>query len=223
MADFAALPGPDLLPVAQRFALAYAPRRSRAAVLALWLLDQRLATVLRARGEVLIAQIKLAWWRDRLLEDPALWPQGEPLLGLLAAGPVPPAAFGPLVDGWERLLEPDLSAAAVDAFAAGRAAAWSAVAKATGADAHAIATAALAAREVTYLDLALHLYDEAEARAARQLALAARWAKPRLPRALRPLAVIHGLSHRALRQGQGELLADPGAGLTGLRIGLLGR
>ena len=222
MATFPAAATPDLLPVVQRFALAYAPRRSRAAVLALWLLDQRLAGVLQAQGEVMIAQIKLAWWRDRLGESPAQWPAGEPLLALLASSNLPAMACVPLVNGWERLLEPDLTAGAVDEFAVGRAAAWAALANAVGTE-KAAGAAALAAREMAYLDLALHLGTPAEAQAARALALACKWATPRLPRTLRPLVVLHGLAARALRRGDAELLPDWRAGLTGLRFGLLGR
>lgn len=212
----------ESLPLPQRLALAYAPRSSRAQVVALWLLDQRLAAILQAEGEALIAQIKLAWWRDRLGEDPALWPAGEPLLALLRKGKVPPTSFVPLVNGWEGLLAEDLTAAAVDEFAAGRAAAWQAVALAFG-DNDAAAAAAQAAREISYLDLAMHLGNEAEAAAARQIALACKWRPARLPRTLRPLAVVHALGARALHRGSAELLDGKGAGLLALRIGLLGR
>lgn len=212
----------EVLPLSQRLALSYAPRRSRAQIAALWQLDQRLAAILQAQGEVMIAQIKLAWWRDRLDEDPATWPLGEPLLALLRTGKVPPRAFAPLVDGWEALLAEDLTAAAVGEFAAGRAAAWQAVGLAL-AGPPAAAMAASAAREISYCDLALHLGNPAEAAAARQLALACKWPRARLPRSLRPLAVIHGLAKRALQKGASELLDGPGAGLLALRIGLLGR
>ena len=114
MADHHPVSASDPLPLPRRLALAYAPRRSRDAVLGLWLLDQRLAGILQAQGEVLIAQIKLAWWRDRLGEDPAGWPRGEPLLALLQSGKVPPRSYLPLVDGWEALLAEDLTAAGVD-------------------------------------------------------------------------------------------------------------
>lgn len=212
----------ESLPLPQRLALAYAPRATRAQVAALWLLDQRLAGILQAQGEAMIAQIKLAWWRDRLGEDPATWPVGEPLLVLLKAGKVAPRAFVPLVDGWEALLAEDLTAAGVNEFAAGRAAAWHALALAFGVP-EAAEGAAQAAREISYADLAQHLGSEAEAAAARQIALACKWRPARLPRALRPLAVIHALAARSLRRGGADLLDGPGAGLLALRIGLVGR
>lgn len=211
------------LAIARRLALSYAPRRWRADVLALWLLDERLATILRARGEVLIAQIKLAWWRDRLGDDPAAWPRGEPLLELLAAITTPPAGFLPLVDGWERLLGEDLNASDVREFAEGRARAWQALATACGATQGEGMAAGRAAREVSYADLAMHLSNPDEAEAARQLALACKWHRPRLPRPLRPLAIIHALSRRALDRGQADLLDGPGGAMLALRIGLLGR
>lgn len=216
--DFAA----DALPLVQRLALSYAPRRARAQVGALWLLDRRLAGILQAQGEAMIAQIKLAWWRDRLSDDPARWPQGEPLLALLKTGEVAPRDFLPLVDGWEALLAEHLTAAGVDEFAAGRAAAWRAVALAFG-HPQAADAAAQAARETSYFDLAVHLGTEGEAAAARQLALACKWRRPQLPRALRPLAVIHALSARALRRESPDLLDGAGAGLLALRTGLIGR
>ncbi len=216
------IPVPAGLPLPQRLALTYAPRRSQGDISALWQLDGRLAAILRGKGEALIAQIKLAWWRDRLAEDPQAWPSGEPLLQLLRNGKVPPRAYLPLVDGWERLLDDDLTAATVREFAAGRAAAWHAVAQAAGAGG-AVEAVDQAVREISYLDLALHLGDEAEARAARQLALACKWHRPQLPRALRPLAVLHALSARALQSGTHDLLDSPRAGLLALRIGLFGR
>lgn len=212
----------EALPLPQRLALSYAPRSSRGQIAALWQLDQRLAGILQARGEVMIAQIKLAWWRDRLGEHPETWPVGEPLLALLRTGKVPPRAFVPLVDGWEGLLAEDLTASAVDEFATGRAAAWQAVAQAFSGQ-EAAAQAATAARETSYFDLALHLASEAEAAAARKLALACKWHQARLPRPLRPLAVIHALSARALRNDSAELLDGPRAGMLALRIGLFGR
>jgi phytoene synthase len=210
------------LPVAERLALSYAPRRWRGDVLAIWLLDQRLAAILRGRNEVLIAQIKLAWWRDRLGEDPANWPKGEPLLDLLRAVHIAPADLQPLVNGWERLLGEDLNASDVREFADGRAAAWQALADVADA-AEAASDASQAAREVSYFDLAVHLSNDDEAQAAQKLAAACKWHRPRLPRALRPLAVIHALSRRALERGQGDLLDGPGSAMLALRIGLFGR
>ena len=87
-----------------RLALAYAPRTARPAWLAVLALDQRLAGIVRSAREPLLAQIKLAWWRERLAEPVARWPQGEPLLSALAAWDGQAAALVALVAGWEAVL-----------------------------------------------------------------------------------------------------------------------
>ena len=109
------------LPLVQRLALSYAPARARADTLTLLTLDNRLSGILRQRGETIIAQIKLAWWRDRLGELPANWPTGEPLLARLADWSGDTQALVPLVDGWEAILAENLDAPRIDEFATGRA------------------------------------------------------------------------------------------------------
>ena len=93
----------ETLPLPQRLALTYARRDTRASTLALLALEQRLAAILRSGGEPTLAQIKLAWWRERLGEGPAKWPDGEPLLALLRDFPGGTAQLRPVVDGWEVL------------------------------------------------------------------------------------------------------------------------
>lgn len=208
---------PQDLPLVQRLALSYAPANARADTLALLALDNRLAAILRQGGEPVIAQIKLAWWRDRLGENPNGWPAGEPLLHTLRQWPGGPAGLIPLVDGWEALLAADLTGIGIDEFAQGRSAAW-----ATLAPAHATSAAA-AARGWALADLALNLGQAEEASTVRELALSATREVAPLPRALRSLAVLHGLARRALARGRDELLDGPGAGFVALRIGLFGR
>ena len=214
----------ESLPLPRRLALSYAPRSARDSVLTLMLLDERLATILRQKGEVMIAQVKLAWWRDRLAEDKSRWPAGEPLLDRLREGALDATALVPLVDGWERLLGDALTISAIEEFAAGRASAWCAVATAHDAagthDADAIARTA---RQYSLADLAMHLDDAEERRAALELARVGRWSRARLPRCVRPLAVLHALAGRALDRGGAELLDGPGAVTLALRTGLFGR
>ncbi|MFC3096454.1 hypothetical protein [Alteraurantiacibacter palmitatis] len=207
------------LPLGLRLALAYAPSAAlREAMLTLLLLDQRLAAILRQGGEPVIAQIKLAWWRDRLGEAPAHWPAGEPLLERLRAWPAKPKELVPLVDGWEALLGEDLTLSAMEQFAAGRAAGWQALGTAVEADA-----IGRAARDWALADLALHLGRDDEAEAARRLVLGDRGPALRLGRAVRPLAVLRALSRRALARRAAELIDGPGALLAALRSGLTGR
>ena len=57
------------------------PRDRRAAMTALWALAERLGQLVRDAREPLIAQIKLAWWRDMMAtleNDPTALPKGEP-------------------------------------------------------------------------------------------------------------------------------------------------
>lgn len=248
----------DTLPLVQRLALAYSPPEAREDTLTLLALDRRLAAILRQRSEVLLAQLKLAWWRDRFREERAAWPAGEPLLARLAGWRGDLAPLAELVDGWEALLAESLRPDAMRAFAAGRAAGWAALAGELMARDHPPARRSQpspglakevtpfqpkpepqrrpgppgtnahpgveqAAREWALADLALNLGAWPEAELAREVALAEPWKPLRLPRALRPLAVLRGLSGRAVRRGSSEALDGPGAALLALRIGLTGR
>jgi phytoene synthase len=209
----------ETLPLPQRLALAYTPARSRPATLALLALDARLAAVLRGRREPIAAQLRLAWWRDRLASPPAEWPAGEPLLEALRRWREP-AALGPLVDGWEALLAEELSPATIAEFADGRGQAFAALAHELGAPAS--DAAAQAARTWALADLASNMAEGEE----RNLVLASARALPPVPRLappLRPLAVLAGLGAAALAAGGRPLLAGPGSALRALRIGLAGR
>ena len=213
----------ESLPLAQRLALSYAPVAAREATLTLLLLDNRLAAILRQRGdEVIIAQMKLAWWRDRLSSDPEQWPKGEPLLARLRVWPGDPAQLEALVNGWEGLLAEELTSTDWNEFAAGRAAAWGALAGALGIG-QPNAAVEQTARAWALADLALHTGDQAERQALQEQVLASSDRSARLPRSLRSLAVLHGLSARALQRGSDDLLDGPGAMLVAMRLGITGR
>ena len=64
-------------------------------------LDHRLADAARPGRDAIMMQLRLAWWRDRLGEPCARWPKGEPLLQRLTAWDSERAALVALVDGWE--------------------------------------------------------------------------------------------------------------------------
>jgi 15-cis-phytoene synthase len=94
------------------------PRAERPGASALWRLEARLFGVVANRSEVVLAQIKLAWWRDRLgqvADDPAALPKGEPLLAELAAHWAGRASLAPLADAYEAIM----LAEDADALAAG--------------------------------------------------------------------------------------------------------
>jgi phytoene synthase len=208
----------DDLPPPQRLALGYAPSAARPATLALLALDARLGAVLRRRGEPVLAQMRLAWWRDRLAEDPRLWPAGDPVLDLLREWR-DPAALGPLVDGWEALLGERLEPRSIGEFVDGRGEGFAQLARHLGVEA---LPAAGCGRLWALGDLAANLSDPGE-RAAALAAAAALPPCPRLPRALRPLTVLSGLARRSLARGGGPLLGGPGAFALAVRLGIAGR
>jgi phytoene synthase len=208
----------ETLPAAQRLALSYAPASARRATLAVLALDARLGAAVRQRGEPVLAQIRLAWWRDILRVRPDEWPAGEPLLELLRAWREP-GALGALVDGWEALLGERLDAAAIAEFASGREAAFGRLAMELGRDPR---PAEACARPWALADLAAHLSDGGERAAVLDTAAGLPRA-PKLPRALRPLAVLAGLGRRSLARGGAPLLDGAAAFCLAVRLGIAGR
>jgi phytoene synthase len=205
------------LPAAQRLALAYAPAIARRPTLALLALDARLGAILRRQREPLLGQMRLAWWRDSLRSEPDGWPAGEPVLDLLRGWRCP-AALLALVDGWEALLGERLDRRAIGDFADGRAAGFGALASELGVDSEPAMTCA---RLWALADLAANLSDAGERAAAIDSALLVTC--PRLPRALRSLAVLAGLAHRSLARGGAPLLDGPAGTIRAVRLGIMGR
>ena len=208
----------DTLPPTHRLALAYAPRQAHEAWLGLLALDARLAGVVRAARERVLGQLRRAWWRERLAEDNP--PSGEPLLALLRRWGPHRAGLIPLVDGWEALLgEAPLPGGGLSALAEGRASAVAALASLCGAENHA-AIAARLARGWGLGDLATHVSHPDERATALALMATQDWAPARLPRAMRPLVVLHGFARprRGARQAAGF-----GALIGAVRLGIFGR
>lgn len=212
----------ETLPLPQRLALSYAPARSRDDVLALLALNARLSGIVRQQGETVIAQMKLAWWRDRFRQDRGDWPVGEPLLALLSHWKGDIGSLESLVDGWEGLLAETLGADEIEQFEKGHALAWTVLGNAYAGD-NETYVVGHAAMQWALADLSLHLSDEAERDLVRQRLATLDASKGRLPRDLRPLAVLRGLTLRAVERGVPELLDGPGAMATVLRISMLGR
>lgn len=99
----------DLDPM-QRLALSYARHDIRAVWALLLRFDSRLAGIVLAASEPLIAQMKLIWWRDAIVTSKASRPKGEPLLAELSrfeseqSYPGLTEALTELVDAWGLLL-----------------------------------------------------------------------------------------------------------------------
>jgi len=213
----------DTLPALQRMALAYAPTPAREPTLALFALDARLASLIRQSSEPMLAQLRLAWWREALSGDPTQWPRGEPLLGALRSWDGQLPALMQLVDGWEAMTgDAPLPSEALDRLASARGAAFAALAEIVGAPGKAQA-AAHSGRAWALADIASRLTRSEEMRTAVELVAGQDWKTGGLPRQLRPLAVLHGLAARSVRRGEQPGQAGPLALLAAIRLGLLGR
>lgn len=210
------------LPTVSRLALAYAPARARLPTLALLALDARLAHLLRQSREPMMAQLRLAWWRESLAQPAASWPDGEPLLALLKSWRDAHGGLVPLVDGWEALTgAAPLPGSAMETMAQGRAQAFAALADVLGRSAERDAAARIA-RSWALNDLAMRVGREEERQTARDLAIAAHRGAMRLSRPLRPLLVLEGLAERRLAKGEDAAAMSPAAVLKAMRLGLLG-
>lgn len=185
-----------------RLALAYAPAAVRPLQLAAFALDAKLAGIVGNAREVLLAQIKLAWWRERLAETVSQRPQGEPILAALAHWQGSTDPLLALIDGWEAMLAPD--ELNPQALADARAALGRGLAEQVDAAAAADCAAT-----------ALRGWSLASCGMGGELAALS------LPRSLRALAILHGLARR--RGGAMPLLDGPMALAAALRIGMIGR
>lgn len=205
------------LPLARRLALAYAPAVERLPMLALQALDMRLAGIVRHSHEPMLAQLRLAWWREQLQQDGSAWPEGEPLLTALRSWDGKHAALIPLVDAWEGMTGvAPLAAEVFEKLAEARAEGFAALSDGN-------AEALRLGKNWALADLAARLTHPEEKATALALARAQDWRGASLPRALRPLTVLHGLAARALRRGGNLDRIGPLDLLAVLRIGVFGR
>src|SRR5690606_29193303 len=177
------------LPLPQRLALAYAPSQSRAQTLALLAYDAQLGLIVRRTSEPILGQMRLAWWRDQLALPTGERPQGNRVLAMLAALEGEEGALQEMANGWEVLLGEHLDADAIRQHPRGRAAGWLAMARLHDADEE---DAGQAARCWALGDLAANI-GGAEQKRVLEMAQPIHGTQPRLPRTLRPLAVLAGL------------------------------
>lgn len=183
----------DGLPPLERLAASYAPAATRPLWIGYFALEQRLADAAREGRDGIMIQLRLAWWRDRLGEDAARWPKGEPLLAALGPWNSARDALAGLVDGYEALHVGEEGPAALDAARVGVMAALAQLSHVTD-----IAPVEQAAREWRGL-------------------VPPSLPAPGLPRAMRPLALLRGM---ALREDGASPLRRF---LAAMRLGLLGR
>ncbi len=213
----------DGLPSAQRVALGYADRGTNRLALGLFALDAHCARLLRQSREPMLAQMRLAWWRETLAQAPEARPAGDPLLELLARWAGEEPALVGMVEGWEHLLgAAPLGMADFARFGDGRAGVFAALARLLGmpeAGDHALR----AGRRWALADLANHLADGQERQTVLELAAGMAADRIPMPRRLRWLTVLDGLARRSLTRCGAPLLADRMSALVALRLGMIGR
>jgi phytoene synthase len=94
-------------------AIGYAAPPRRAGLAALLDLDAALAAVLRTTREPLVGQMRLTWWHDALTRLDSAPPPAEPVLVALGEAVLPHGITGArlatMVEGWEELLDDDLT------------------------------------------------------------------------------------------------------------------
>lgn len=89
-----------------KLAVAYARGSIRHPFTLLLEIDERLQGIVETAREPMIAQIKMAWWREAFEKPANARPKGEPLLQALNGvdDVIPSAALESLVSAWEILL-----------------------------------------------------------------------------------------------------------------------
>ncbi len=214
-------------PATFSLAMTYAPATKRPALEALFALDDTLAGILRTTREPLVGQMRLTWWYEALGRLDSAPAPAEPVLAELQRVVLPCGVSGTmlatLTDGWEVLLEPELDAAAIARFAAGRGRrlfefagtllgagveagagddrigiageGWALSDLALGISDAAI-RAEVMARAVAQLDMALHGHWSSAARALSALALSARFDVSAAPPPSGPKRVARLAWHR---------------------------
>lgn len=196
---------------------AYVPRASRPAFAAALAFDETLAAILPRASEPILGQMRMAWWRDRLGELPAPAPSADPLLNAIRAHMQDEVeALLALLNGWEALLVQE-EGTGPDAFISGKRQFFSALGRICGREEYA---AECASHGVSFAHAEMLVLGH---EGAGKPAFHGTPLLPRLPRELRGIAILGGLSRRVLKRGQGPIFGDRGSAATALRIGLTGR
>src|SRR3954468_23406140 len=98
-------------------AVAYAPQDRRAALTALFQLDERFGQIVATTGEPMIGLMRLTWWREALEKLDLDAAPAEPLLQALVSQVMPHgvtgAALAVIEDGWSALIDGDPTAALI--------------------------------------------------------------------------------------------------------------
>lgn len=194
---------------------------------AVWRLDARLADVVRTTTEPLIGQMRMAWWRDVLLDMTGTKGKGDPLADVLkaeiAARATLRARLVAMVDGWEAFLlaRDELDDAALQDFARAR---GGGLFFALGRDADAPVWIDRAGAVWALWDLSGHVSDQATAERALALAKVMMPDAGRWPRVLSAARIAFGLARHDVDAGRVVSAAlTPVRYLRFMRIALFGR
>lgn len=212
----------------QMLALAYAPTTTRDALSALWELDARMRRIFGSGRDETIAQIKLAWWQERLADLRPGQAPAEPLLTRVSAMAVSDdarRALSSLVAGWRELpLADPWTGGEVDAHAASRGRALLVlgfgILGAQVEEAYMQAGEAYALSDIAGLaaDPATRILVRNMARSRFASGLPPVWA-----RALRPIGMLVALARRDVVGGRDERPGSPGRVARMAWHGLTGR
>lgn len=179
-------------------ALTYALADAQSGLRALFALDHALGQLIRTTREPTLGQIRLVWWRDRLIDLDSGSPPAEPVLQGLAAHALPHGVTGAqlagMIEGWSLLLEPELDLETLTRFGTERGALFEAGGRVLSASSN--DPLAEAGQGWALADLATHLSDPAAADAARALARPLLEAACRV-RWSRPARALGALTHLA--------------------------
>lgn len=208
-------------------AVAYAPSPARAALAALFALDERMGAIVASTTEPMIGLMRLAWWREALeqLDQDAV--PAEPLLQDVAKHIVPlgvrGASLGAIEDGWAALLDSDAVQASALRHGHERGC-WLFAAAATilGATDERLPSAG---EGWALADLA-HRHGNAQMRAAardRAQTILGGLGRQRWPRAARPLAALAVLARRDVASAVPRAQGSPARVARMLALRLTGR
>ena len=214
----------ELLPTAQRLALAYMGKVVRAKLEPGFALDFRLARIVGAATEPMLGQMRIAWWRDMLSKPVGERPRGDAVLNSISERwNGDEAALIDLANAWEELLMAEqLDSETAMRIAKGRGAFVAQTIQTEESFSHRTAAEVLSMRWAL-ADLAAHCSLDEERRLLVGIADKYTPKREALPRNLRGIAVLNALSLHALKRG-GRPLAEGRVGaLLALRVGLLGR
>lgn len=204
--------------------MSYAPASVRGAVTALLALDDHLGNLIRQASEPMLAQMRLAWWRQELANPPETRARGNPILAAIAEHwQVAEVGLIEMVDGWENILaEPPISVSVIQKFASGRAQPWVALGEYLEASVQREAIS-LAGQRWALADLCSQMQPGEERDLAFGVAENLSQKGNGLPKALRSLAILDGLARKSLASGGTPLFSGRRSALIALRLGMFGR